>query len=49
MTTSNALQLPLRGITEDFVVTRMREAMQYRDSRDPKIAATGIQVCAGRK
>lgn len=47
--TSNILQLPVSGLVEEFMVTRTREALQYRDSRDPKVASAGIQVKTGRK
>lgn len=46
---SNSLQLPLSSLSEEFVMTRSREAMQYRDSRDSKVAAAGIEVRPGRK
>lgn len=47
--TSNILQLPFSGLTEEFMVSRTREALQYRESRDPKVASAGIQVQTGRK
>ncbi|XP_049336392.1 uncharacterized protein LOC125802421 [Astyanax mexicanus] len=47
--TSNILQLPLRGLTEEFMVARTREALQYRDSKDSKVSAAGIEVRTGRK
>ena len=31
------------------MVSRTREALQYRESRDPKVASAGIQVQTGRK
>lgn len=46
---SNILQLPFSGLTEEFMVTRTREALQYRESRDGKVASAGIQVKTGRK
>ena len=46
---SNTLQLPFSGLTEEFMVTRTREALQYRESRDDKVASAGIQVRTGRK
>lgn len=46
---TNTLQLPFIGLSIECVVTQTREAMQYRDSRDPKVAAAGIKVCTGRK
>ena len=47
--TLNALQLPFRGLVEEFVVSRTREAMMYRFSKDPKDVAAGIKVRTGRK
>ncbi|XP_077380867.1 uncharacterized protein LOC144020874 [Festucalex cinctus] len=47
--TSNTLQLPLSGLTEEFKVARTREALQYRDSRDNKVSSAGIEVRTGRK
>ncbi|XP_041920594.1 uncharacterized protein LOC121684601 [Alosa sapidissima] len=46
---SNTLKLPFSGLTEEFMVTRTREALQYRESRDEKVASAGIQVRTGRK
>lgn len=42
--TSNTLRLPFSGLTEEFKVARTREALQYRDSRDCKVASAGIEV-----
>eukprot|EP00066_Takifugu_rubripes_P027132 XP_011616398.1 PREDICTED: uncharacterized protein LOC105418502 [Takifugu rubripes] len=47
--TSNTLQLPFSGLTEEFKVARTREALQYRDSRDCKVSSAGIEVKTGRK
>ena len=47
--TSNALQLPFKGLSEEFMVSRTRETMQYRDSKDPKVSAAGVEVRTGRK
>ena len=47
--TLNVLQLPFKGLAEEFVVSRTREAMLYRDSKDLNVAAAGIEVCTGRK
>ena len=46
--TSNA-QLPFKGLVEEFVGSQTRGTMFYRDSKDPKVAAAGIEVCTGRK
>ncbi|KAL3976498.1 mitochondrial import inner membrane translocase subunit TIM8 [Sarotherodon galilaeus] len=46
---SNSLQLPFSGLTGEFKVARTREALQYRDSKDCKVASAGIEVRTGRK
>ncbi|XP_062872774.1 uncharacterized protein LOC134334411 [Trichomycterus rosablanca] len=46
---STMLQLPISGLSEEFMVTRSRELMMYRDSADKKVATAGIQVKTGRK
>ena len=40
---------PFKGLMEEFVISRTREAMLYKDSKDSKVAATGIEVRTGRK
>ena len=47
--TSNLLQLLFRGLVEEFVASRTREATMYRYSKDSKVVAAGIEVCTGRK
>ena len=47
--TSNALQLPFKGLMGDFLVSRTTESMLYWDSKDSKVAAAGIEVRTGRK
>ena len=47
--TSNALQLPFKGLVEEFVVSQTREAIMYRYSKDPKVVAAGIEVCSRKK
>ena len=47
--TTNEIQLPFRGLKEEFVVTRTREAILYRDSRDLKVSGAGIEIRTGRK
>ena len=46
---NNTLQLPFRTLIEEYKVLRINEQLQYRESRDPKVAATGIQTRSGRK
>lgn len=43
------LQLPFSSLDEEFRVSRTREAMMYRDSKDSRVAAAGIKVRTGRK
>lgn len=45
----NTLQLPFSGFSEEYLMMHTREAMQYRHSRDPKVAAAGIEVRTSRK
>ena len=46
---SNAIQLPFRGLVEEFMVSRTREIYQYKNSRDPKVTNAGIEVLTRRK
>lgn len=34
----NKLTLPINGLSEEFMVTRAREVLQYRDSKDPRVS-----------
>ena len=43
------LRLPISGLSEEFKVTKTREALMYRESKDPKVVAANIEVCTGRK
>ncbi|KAK1789677.1 hypothetical protein P4O66_015578, partial [Electrophorus voltai] len=47
--TSNILQLPFSGLTEEFKVAHTREVLQHRDSRDCKVSSAGTEVRTGRK
>ena len=38
------LKLPFSSLNEEFMVTRTREVLQYRESSDPKVSKAGIQV-----
>lgn len=44
---SHTLRLPFSGLAEDFTVTRTREALQYTESKDEKVASAGIQAGNG--
>ena len=46
---SNSLQLPFKGLMEGFVVSRTREVMLYRNSKDPKVATAGSEVRTWRE
>ena len=43
------LHLPFRSLIEEFKVTKIRTALQYKISKDEKVAEAGIEVCSGRK
>lgn len=43
------IQLPFRGLVEEFMVSRTREIYQYRNSRNPKVSGAGIEVKTGRR
>lgn len=45
----NKLTLPINGLSEEFMVTRAREVLQYRDSKDPRVSQASIEVRTGRK
>lgn len=47
--TSNTLQQPFSGLTEEFKVALTIEAPQYRDSRNCKVSSVGIEARTGRK
>ncbi|KAK0150652.1 hypothetical protein N1851_008245 [Merluccius polli] len=46
---NNRLKLPISSLNEEFMVTRVREVLQYRESSDPKVSQAGIVVRTGRK
>lgn len=43
------LQLPLSSITEEFKVTKVRQHLMLRDSRDEKVRDANVRVKTGRK
>lgn len=45
----NKLQLPLKGITEEYKATKVRQVMMLKDSKDNKISEAGLKVRTGRK
>ena len=47
----NKWTLPIHSLTEEFMVARAREVLQYRESKDPRVSQTGIEVRteSGRK
>lgn len=46
---NNKLKLPISSLNEEFMVTRTREVLQYRESCNPKVSQAGIKVRTGRK
>jgi hypothetical protein len=47
--TGSKLQLPLKGLTEEYKATKVRAVLMLRDSIDKKISEAGIEVRTGRK
>ena len=46
---SNRLQLLFSSITEEYKVSKVRQVLQYRDSKDEKVSGASINVRTGRK
>ena len=46
---SNKLQLPIKGVVEEFKATKVRKVMLLKDSTDTKVSQAGIQGKTGRK
>lgn len=46
---SNIVQLSFSGLKGEIMVSWTREALMHRDSRNPKVAGTGIKFRMGRK
>ena len=44
---TNTLQLLFKQL--EFMVTQIRDVLQYRDLRDPKVAAAGVEIQKGKK
>ena len=46
--TSTKLQLPFSSVTEEYKVSRAGVLLTIRDSKDPKVATSGIELRSGR-
>ncbi|KAJ8002289.1 hypothetical protein DPEC_G00178340 [Dallia pectoralis] len=46
---NNKLKLPISSLNEEFKVSRAREVLLYRESRDLKVSQAGIEVRTGRR
>lgn len=46
---SNILQLPFKSLVEEYKVAKVRTLIQYKFSKDPKVAGADIEVYTGRK
>ncbi|KAJ8014697.1 hypothetical protein DPEC_G00018340 [Dallia pectoralis] len=46
---NNKLKLPIISLNEEFKVSRAREVLLYRESRDLKVSKAGIEVRTGRR
>ena len=38
---TNTLQLPFKGLTEEYMVTQTREVMMFKNLKDPKVVTAG--------
>nr|XP_022314167.1 uncharacterized protein LOC111118822 [Crassostrea virginica] len=47
--TGSKLQLPLKSITEEFKVTKVRQHLMLRDSKDEKVRTARVEIRTGRK
>ncbi|KAL3970378.1 polycystin 1L2 [Sarotherodon galilaeus] len=45
---SNKLKLPFSSLSKEFMVSRSRELLQYRESSDPPVALAGIEIRTGQ-
>ncbi|XP_071153477.1 uncharacterized protein [Mytilus edulis] len=45
----NKLQLPLKSITEEFKVTKVRQHLTLKNSRDEKVRSAKVEIRTGRK
>ena len=46
---TNPIQLPVKGVVEEFKGSRTREAIMYKNSKDPKVANAGISIHTCKK
>ena len=46
---TNTLQYPFKGLTEEYMVTKTREGMMYKNSKDLKVTTAGIEMNTGRR
>ena len=46
---TSTLQLPFKGLTEEYMITNTREVMIFKKSKDPKLKTAGIEVRTGRR
>ena len=47
--TTNNLPHPFKGLTEEYIVTKTREVMMFKNSKDPRVATASVEVCTGRR
>ena len=46
---NSKLQLPIKALTEEYKMNKVRAVMMLRDSKDEKVREGGIRVRTGRK
>ncbi|XP_076079229.1 uncharacterized protein LOC143049501 [Mytilus galloprovincialis] len=47
--TDTKLQLPMKALTEEYKVTKTRQVMTLRDSKDAKVRGAKVKIRTGRK
>ncbi|XP_076113544.1 uncharacterized protein LOC143081178 [Mytilus galloprovincialis] len=47
--TGTKLQLPMKALTEEYKVTKTRQVMTLRDSKDAKVRGAKVKIRTGRK
>ena len=43
------VQLPFKRLVEEYKIAKVRTTIQFKYSKDPKIAGVGIEVYTGKK
>ena len=46
---TSTLQLLFKRLTEEYMVTKTREVIMFKKSKEPRVVTAGIEVCTGRR